>query len=324
METNAFDGNVVITGCASKDEFIRMPLSVVSKVERLEELNTNTSGIRVRFETDSRTMTLKAGLGKVSEYMHMPVSAASGFDIYVNNIFRTNAKPQFNGTSINEAIDIHGNGKTNVIDIYFPLYNSVLSFFIDLEKGALKKRHSDSKKPLLFYGSSITQGACASRPGNSYANMLSQMLEHPVHNLGFSGNARGDIQIAEYISTLDISAFVYDYDHNAGDTEWLAATHGPFFRIIRAAQPNLPVVMMSRPGYERWIDTARRNTAVVMTTYLEALKAGDENVYFIDGRTLFGSSGRDRCSVDGTHPNDIGFLRMAETLYPYLKDILEV
>ncbi|MBN2558584.1 MAG: hypothetical protein JXB33_07530 [Clostridia bacterium] len=324
METNAFDGKVVITGCASQEEFIRMPLAVVSELERLAELNTNTSGIRARFETDSRTMTLRAGLGKVSEHMHMPVSAASGFDIYVNNIFRANARPQFNRTSVDETIDIHGSSKTNIIDIYFPLYNSVSSFFIDLPKGALKRRPIDDKKPVLFYGSSITQGACASRPGNSYVNMLSQMLGHPAHNLGFSGNARGDLRVAEYISTLDISTFVYDYDHNAGDTEWLAATHGPFFRKIRAAKPNLPVVMMSRPGYERWIDTARQNTAVVMTTYLDALKAGDGNVYFVDGRTLFGSEWRDRCSVDGTHPNDIGFLRMAETLYPYLKEILEV
>ena len=82
--------------------------------------------------------------------------------------------------------------------------------------------------------------------------------------------------------------------------------------------------MMSRPGYERWGEIATTSTAVVMTTYLNALNSGDKNVYFIDGKILFGTYGRDRCTVDGTHPNDIGFERMAESVLPILKDILEV
>ncbi|MBN2862667.1 MAG: hypothetical protein JXN62_05870, partial [Bacteroidales bacterium] len=262
-------------------------------------------------------------LGEVVGYVHMPVSSSSGFDVYVNGIFLNNIRPELNSISIDGTIETGGEISIKLIDIYFPLYNSVSDFYFELDKGALKRIPVEDKAPVLFYGSSITQGACASRPGNAYANMVGRKVDRPIINLGFSGNARGDLEIAEYISTLDISALVYDYDHNAPDTAFLKMTHEPFFRVIRSAKPDLPVIMMSRPGYEKWSDIARGNTQVVMTTYLNALSKGDRNVYFIDGKTLFGTQDRDACSVDGTHPNDIGFLRIAEIVSAVLKEILE-
>jgi hypothetical protein len=323
MVISAFDERVVLTGCASNNRFVRLPENVINHVERLSGLADNTSGIRVRFITDSKTLRIKAANGQLSQYTHMPISGRSGFDVYVNNWFLNNMRPEFDNTEMDQTIEISDGSRLNLIDIYFPLYNSVTSFYFELSKGALIKRAEEPKKPVVFYGSSITQGGCASRPGNSYANILSTMLGRNITNLGFSGNARGDIPVAEYIATLDPAALVYDYDHNAPDTEFLASTHEPFFKAIREKKPGLPVIMLSRPGYEKWIDIAAANTAVVMTTYMNALKSGDKNVYFIDGRTLFGTYGRDRCTVDGTHPNDIGFERMAETVYPVLKKILE-
>ena len=320
---NAFDERVVLTGCASQIEFMRLPAAVISKVERLKELAYNTSGIRARFYTDSCNIRIIANNGQMAQYMHLPASAHSGFDIYLNNIFINNVRPLFEKTELDETIVLQVQKKRNLVDIYFPLYNSVKSFSFELDKGALFERADEPEKPVVFYGSSITQGGCASRPGNSYVNMLSTMLGRNIINLGFSGSAKGDIPIAEYIATLDIAAFVYDYDHNAIDTDWLRKTHEPFFKALREQNPELPVIMMSRPGYEKWVDIAPANTAVVITTYLNALNSGDENVYFIDGKSLFGTYGRDRCTVDGTHPNDIGFERMAESVYPVLKEILE-
>ncbi|MBN2864277.1 MAG: hypothetical protein JXN62_14005 [Bacteroidales bacterium] len=323
MDIGQLRKEVVLTGCASETEFRRLPGNVIARIPRLDHLAGNTSGIRVRFETDSRTIRIVATLGEVVGYVHMPVSSSSGFDVYVNGIFLNNIRPEMNSISIDGTIEIGGENSIKLIDIYFPLYNSVSDFYFELDKGALKRIPVEDKAPVLFYGSSITQGACASRPGNSYANMVGRMVDTPIINLGFSGNARGDLEIAEYISTLDISALVYDYDHNAPDTAFLEKTHEPFFRVIRIAKPDLPVIMMSRPGYEKWSDIARCNTQVVMTTYLNALSKGDKNVYFIDGKTLFGTQNRDACSVDGTHPNDIGFLRMAEIVSAVLKEILE-
>jgi len=323
MNIRQLKEEVVLTGCASDDKFVRMPDSTIEKVPRLRDLAHNTSGIKTSFETDSKRLRLTAKVGKVTGHVHMAVSAASGFDIYVNGKFLGNLRPEYNGTDIEGELELDTGATAGKVEIYFPLYNSVVDFNIELDKGAFKRKTAENMKPVLFYGSSITQGACASRPGNSYVNMTGRMLGRPVINLGFSGSARGDIPLAEYIASLDIAAFVYDYDHNAPDTAFLKETHEPFFKALRAKKPNLPVIMMSRPGYEKWIRIAKGNTQVVMTTYLNALSAGDDNVYFIDGRTLFGESDRDACSVDGTHPNDIGFIRMARRVSAVLEGILE-
>ncbi len=320
---SAFDKKVVLTGSAEEEEFIRLPHEVINRVKKLDELAHNTSGIRARFYTDSLNIRILSDNDNISEYAHMPISAHSGYDIYINNVFKINVRPLYGKSTMDEKVELQQKRKKNLIDIYFPLYNNVKSFLFELDRGALLERAENPQKPVLFYGSSITQGGCASRPSNSYANMLSTMLGRNIINLGFSGSARGDITIAEYIGSLDIAVFVYDYDHNAPDTEFLNETHEPFFKALRKLKPDLPVVMMSRPGYERWGKTAVNNTAVVMTTYLNALNSGDKNVYFIDGKTLFGTYGRDRCTVDGTHPNDIGFERMAESVMPVLMKIME-
>ncbi len=321
---NAFDNRVVLTGCASEEKFVRLPEEVLSQVERLNGLAHNTSGIRARFYTDSTSIRIVSENDNISEYAHIPISAHSGYDVYINNVFKNNIRPLYGENVMDDIVELQQNKCMNLIDIYFPLYNDVKSFSFELDEEANIERAEKPEKPILFYGSSITQGGCASRPGNSYVNMLSTMLERNIINLGFSGNARGDIPIAKYIGSLDIAAFVYDYDHNAPDTEFLRETHKSFFKALRSLKPDLPVIMMSRPGYERWGETAINNTAVVMTTYLDALNSGDRNVYFIDGKTLFGTYGRDRCTIDGSHPNDIGFERMAESILPVLKDILEV
>jgi hypothetical protein len=113
------------------------------------------------------------------------------------------------------------------ITINFPLYSSVSALYIGLEENAVVEPSAGykNKKPMVFYGSSITQGACASRPGNSYANIVSRTLGIDHINLGFSGNAKGEQTMADYIASLDMSVFVYDYDYNAPDPEHLQNTH---------------------------------------------------------------------------------------------------
>ena len=177
--------------------------------------------------------------------------------------------------------------------------------------------------PILFYGSSITQGGCASRPGNTYSSMLCRAVDAEQINLGFSGSGRGEEAIAEAIAGLELSAFIMDYDHNALSAEHLRATHGPFFHIIRAAQPELPVIMMSacdiRPSVARDPESElplRRD--IIRRTFLRAVGGGDRNVYFIDGESLFGREMHDACTVDGCHPNDLGFFRMYKRILPTL------
>ena len=127
--------------------------------------------------------------------------------------------------------------------------------------------------------------------------------------------------MAEAIASLDMAAFVLDYDHNAMTPEHLQNTHEFFFKTIREANPDLPIVMVSKPdikGHEE--DFKRRE--IIRQTWKNAIDAGDSNVYFVDGETLFTDSERDICTVDGCHPNDIGFLRMADGIYPIVKKAL--
>lgn len=168
------------------------------------------------------------------------------------------------------------------------------------------------KKPMVYYGSSITQGACASRPGNCYQGYICRAFNCDYINLGFSGNAKAEDEIIEYIKSLDMSIFVCDYDHNAPSAEHLKNTHEKMFKAIREAHPDIPIIIMSAPIWNpsgAWKE--RRD--IVEQTYKNARATGDENVYFIDGKALM-SLCENNGTVDNCHPTDLGFYSMAQVL----------
>ena len=142
------------------------------------------------------------------------------------------------------------------------------------------------------------------------------------YNLGFSGNARGELPVADYIASLDLSLLVMDYDHNARTVEELRQTHERFFKRIREKQPNLPVLMVTRPSAKYGEDEIKRRE-IVQQTYANAIVAGDKNVYFQDGEMLFGTTDRELCTMDTIHPNDLGFYKMAAVLEPIISAILK-
>ena len=172
----------------------------------------------------------------------------------------------------------------------------------------------------MFYGSSITHGAAAGRPGNTYENFISQKYNLDYINLGFAGNAKGEIAMAEYIAGLDMCLFVCDYDHNAPTLEHLKKTHEKMFKAVREAQPELPIIMMVRPKHHLMGEEPER-LEVIKNTYENALKNGDKNVYFIDNKELTRLCLADGL-VDSNHPTDFGFYSMAEAVINVLKDII--
>lgn len=173
--------------------------------------------------------------------------------------------------------------------------------------------------PIVYYGSSITQGGCASRPGNSYQSFISRRLDCDFINLGFSGHAWAEDEIANYIKELPMSAFVYDYDHNAPTVDHLLNTHEKMYKIIRDNNSELPIVMISRHDQHDFPDERRE---IIKDTYRKAGADGDKNVYFIDGRHLMRLA-QDNGTVDGIHPNDFGFASMAEVIGDLLADIFK-
>ena len=138
--------------------------------------------------------------------------------------------------------------------------------------------------------------------------------------MGFAGNAKGEEEIANYIKNLDMSVFVYDYDHNAPSLEHLEQTHENMFKIIRNANPTLPIVIMPRPAKYLW-SSEKARFEVIKRTYDNAKALGDENVYLIDGQALMEIADTDG-TVDGCHPNDLGFYSMAKALGDVLEKIL--
>lgn len=311
------------------DAFRRMPEKVAKSAnEGVEELHLHTAGGRLRFVTDSEYIVLSCKVQSVVRFPHMTATGVRGFDLYVDNIFKGVYRPPIDMQDGFSGIVHFNSREKREITINFPLYNDVKNLYLGLQEDACIEKAKDYaiQKPVLFYGSSITQGGCASRPGNCYTSILSRMLDFDYINLGFSGSARGEQVMAEYIAGLPMSAFVMDYDHNATDVEHLEKTHEPFFKTVRQKNPDLPIIIITKPDLKfrfEEIEINKERRAVIYKTYENAKAAGDEKVWFIDGETLFGEQGWDSCTVDGCHPNDMGFWRMAETVRPVLAEALK-
>lgn len=246
---------------SSGTRFRRIPEELAKNMsEGAHFLHTNTAGIRVRFKTDSQYIALKPTMPSVANMPIMPLAGSAGFDIYADGKFANTVAPQVvykdrflatvNTSDTYEGIVEFPDRKMREIQINFPLYSDVSDLSIGLQKDAKIEPGAEYKykTPIVFYGSSITQGAAASRPGNSYEAIISRRFDTDYINLGFSGNARAEDAIAEYISNLDMSIFVYDYDHNAPTVEHLQKTHKPMFDKIRAKHPDLPIIMLTRPN----------------------------------------------------------------------------
>lgn len=311
--------------------FCRFPEDKLCEMsDGIKQLSYHTAGARIRFRTDSPYVAVKVTLRSGFYMRHMPLSGSSGVDIYVGKGKDSRLVKMCSPITVAQTVYEDGaylvpsdseDGVFYDITLTLPLYNGVTEILIGIDREAsVYEPKPYTYGTVAFYGSSITQGGCASRSGTSYDGILSRRIDCDIRNLGFSGSAVGEKAMAEYIASLKLAAFVYDYDHNSPDLEHLRETHEPFFKLIRAKQPKLPVLFLSRMNYgtpeEREVSRQRR--AVIYETYKRALDGGDENVYFIDGESICKSVERDCCTVDGTHPNDLGFMSMANAVEPCL------
>lgn len=304
-------------------KFRRIPEKVACSVsEGVYTLHTHTAGGRLRFRTNSPYVAIYAKMSGVGKMPHFALCGSAGFDLYVGNEFYASFLPPFDISDGYEGVLDFAMGEMREITIHFPLYSNVDELYVGLAEGALVQAPAPYKigLPIVYYGSSITQGGCASRPGTAYQGFVSRALDADFINLGFSGNARAEDEVAAYVSSLSMSVFVYDYDHNAPTVEHLARTHERMFLKVRKAHPDLPVIMLSRPKLCLNSEELAR-LDVIKTTYQNALARGDRNVYFIDGRDLMRVAGPDG-TVDSCHPTDLGFFSMAQELLKVLNRIL--
>jgi len=313
--------------------YCRLPIDFLPECsEGVQALAWHLAGACVRFSTDSDGIAVVWKLTDKGNMPHFTACGQSGLTLYEETDAGSrqikNFIPQMDdgcGCKLEQSAYVPLPGGMRHYALYLPLYNGLTELLIGVAPGAKleKGRVPRIEKPILFYGSSITQGGCASKVGSCYTSIVARRLDAAQINLGFSGSAKGEENMAEYIASREMSVFVMDYDHNAPDPEHLDATHEKFFRIVREKQPELPIVIMTMPDFDRDPERNARRRDIIRRTYENAVAAGDKNVYFIDGETFFGSTDRELCTVDDCHPNDLGFLRMADAATPVLRGILE-
>ena len=313
---------------SAQNSFARMNEKAAEKVSvGVKNRGERSAGVRVRFKTDSKKLGIRATLLTSFHAPSLTAISALGFDIYIGDKFVKSIFPESpevkSKVSYEQVIDLE-DGMKDII-IYFP-YNAVVKDFkLALESRAtvLSAENYRDLAPIVFYGSSITHGFCVSRPGVTFTAKISRNLNIDYRNLGFSGAARGEGAMAEYLASLDKSVIVCEYDHNEPNAEELSKRHLPFYKKIRETDKDTPILFISRPD-ERDEEDAHKRMKIVESTYNYALKNGDKNVYFIDGLTLFPDEIRYDCTVDTVHPNDLGAHMIAEELSKKLKEILSI
>ena len=317
----------------TKSKFDRLPARAEETVRPpVWSLSRDSAGMAVRFKTDATRIAARWKLISSGLAMpHMPATGVSGLDLYVKAddgrwhwlaVGRPTKFPENRATLANGIPP----GEREFI-LYLPLYNGVSSVEIGIAKDKTLKRlpRPAGSKPIVFYGTSITQGGCASRPGMVYTAILGRRLNHPVVNLGFSGNGRMEKELAELMAEIDAAAYVIDCLPNIAAKEVAARTE-PLVHILRQAHPETPIMLVEDRSYaDSFLVTSKRQRNESSREELRAAfkrlqKSGVKGLYYLAGEHLLGDDGE--ATVDSSHPTDLGFVRMADAFEPVLRKML--
>lgn len=311
----------------------------------VEALAWCTTGGQVRFVSDTDVLELRVRLrtpfgfdcqppASPYGFEHMAQTGVSGFDLYLGRPGRERfygvTRFAF-GTGAYTCRLLNRAGREPLSFLLnFPLFNGVEELSIGVRAGATLAAPPAYRqaKPVVIYGTSITHGGCASRPGMCFTNILSRQLNVPVLNLGFSGSGQGEPEVAEAIATIpDPALFVLDYQANSG--ERMDRTLPRFIAALRARHADTPILVLSRIRYGKEAlrsEPAMRRLGNRCRAYqrelVKTLRAeGDAHLHYFDGARLLGRD-YDECTVDGVHPNDVGFFKMATALEPVIQRLL--
>lgn len=330
--------NWEIEGRAYQDTakpFDRFPAKAEPSLRKaVWDLSRHSAGMVSRFATDSPVVKVRYQLSSSRLALnHMPATGVSGVDLYAESelgglkwvsVSRP-TKTTVEATLAN-GIDSLTESKLREFALYFPLYNGVEKLELGVLKSSELKPRLARKKPIVFYGTSIMHGACASRPGMSISSILGRRLDCPVVNLGFSGNGKMELPVADLIGELDPSVIAIDCLPNMNG-KLVSERAVPFVDRLRKYHPQIPVLLvedraMTNSGfYQRSRDFHQQNRASLKSAYQALLAAGEKNIYYLGGQTLLGSDGEG--ATDGSHPSDLGMVRYADAYEPVLREILK-
>jgi len=315
----------------TKRYFDRLPAKAEDVVrDPVWDLSRHSAGMCLRFETDSSNIYIRYKLHLESLSMfHMPATAVSGVDLYGED-----------GDGISRWVSVIGPEEQKVeksiakglapgsrrYTLYLPLYNGVDKMEIGIEKGNFfNPLHPRKEKPILFYGTSIMQGACASRPGLAFPAILGRRLKRPTINLGFSGNGIMENEIVSLLAELDPCIYVIDCLPNMDESSVSERTI-PLVKRLRKAHKKTPILLVEDRSFTntQFFPSMKlhhfKSRIALKDAFAELNNQGVGNLYYLDGDNLLGRDGE--AATDGSHPNDLGMIRYADAYEPVLRSIL--
>lgn len=325
--------NVQGRGWATEADFFRrLPARAEGKITpAVWRLSQHTSGMYVRFKTDASALKVKWSLtGENLAMPHFAATGVSGVDLYVKTEagnWHWLAVGQPTEFPENESSFFSGVGASErEYMLYLPLYNGIASLYIGVPEGAhLTPAMVQEHKPIVFYGTSITQGGCASRAGMSATAILGRNLGREMINLGFSGSGKMEPEMAHLLAELDPELFFIDCLPNL-TAEEVADRVEPFIRILREKRPSTPIILAEGITYDDAFFVESRNQRnlesrkALRTAYENLLNEGHRQLYYQIGEGQLGFDGEG--TVDGTHPTDLGFWRQAQVYQPLIERVV--
>jgi len=311
--------------------FDRFPAIAGGKVTpAVWALSRDSAGMMVRFKTDATTLWAHYVLrtDRLSQ-ANMTAIGTSGLDLYARDehgAWRWAGMVKPDKKEVRQEIASGLAPGSREYALYLPLYNGVDSLEIGVSAGAqFEGLPPRDAKPIVFYGTSITHGASASRPGMVHTAILGRHLDRPVINLGFSGNGRMDAAVGELLTKIDAAVYVIDCLPNMGPAD-VRQKCPPLVKQLRAAHADTPIVLVEDRRYgNSWIRPDKQkfhtnNHAALRESFDALQKEGVAKLYYIPGDDLIGDDAEG--STDGSHPNDLGFVRQAAIFEPVLRQAL--
>ena len=281
-----------------ENRYDRLPLSYKEIVRKpVWELSKASAGMSIKFLSNSTSIKVKWTVLNNNKMNHMAETGIKGIDLYFNN----KGNWQYLNTARPEGIDNESVLISNMASemrefkMFLPLYDGLVNIEVGIDyNSVIKKSLKNNRKPIIFYGTSITQGGCASRPGMAHTNIISRKLNINCINFGFSGNGRMEQPIAKLISELDPAFYVIECLPNMMNAEQIANRTIPLVNIIREKHPETAIVFVENFIYEPSIldkemdeNINKLNTAL-KTEYTKMIEGGFDNIYYVDSKNATG------------------------------------
>jgi len=297
-------------------------------------LSRDSAGLCVRFLTDATQISCRWTLTKANLAMpHMPATGVSGVDLYARDndgTWRWLATKPPTAQATTAVVVANIDPGTREYRLYFPLYNGVTSLQIGIPEKSILSRGpkfaAGHEKPIVFYGTSITHGASASRTGMVHTAILGRRFDRPVVNLGFSGNGRMEPEVTAFLNEIDAAVYVIDCLPNIQAAEVTART-APLVEQIRQAHPQTPILLVEDRNYSDGFlvaskrDRNRTSQAALKKEFAALQAKGVKGLFYLAGDKLLGDDNEG--TVDSSHPTDLGFFRQADAFEPVLREILK-